>query len=350
MDEITAYPLHGYLSTREGKIHYRKYLPSVVDDPAVNPGHENRNPKGICVFNHGINGHSGNGHRVPDSSNSEDGKGESEGSGNGSRYTNMALMAREYTAAGYALYALDMLGHGFSEGERFYIPNGDWKINLDHLEQFAKFVASEHDENLPLFLLGESYGACLTIHLARRWQDRPEDAPKGFKGIGITAPAIIGDLPPAPITFVLKNLLAPIFPRSTPFFMPHPVSPERIWKDENIRREQTSEEAAKFGLHAGGRKFRLGTALGLLNALASVREDSIPGLKVPFVVCHGTDDAPVPIASTEYLLEHAETDEKDRAVRIVEGAFHDLMAEPSSQETVEFMLEWLNSRLALESE
>ncbi len=67
-------------------------------------------------------------------------------------------------------------------------------------------------------------------------------------------------------------------------------------------------------LEGGGRPYRLGTALHLLMALEEARSKSIPGLKVPFCVVHGTDDFGVPIAGTEYLIETAETPEAERAV------------------------------------
>ena len=79
------------------------------------------------------------------------------------------------------------------------IPSGNWKINRDDLVKFAKLAASEHDEGTPLFIIGDSYGGCLAIHAARYFQDNPSEAPKGFTGILLNAPAVIGDIPPAPV-------------------------------------------------------------------------------------------------------------------------------------------------------
>jgi hypothetical protein len=39
-----------------------------------------------------------------------------------------------------ALYLLDMLGHGFSEGIRWYVQ--DWKINRNEVDTFARFPAA----------------------------------------------------------------------------------------------------------------------------------------------------------------------------------------------------------------
>lgn len=242
-----------------------------------------------------------------------------------------------------------MLGHGFSEGHRFYIPNGDWTINRDDLESFAKFVVKEHGDQIPLFMAGDSYGACLTIHVAKFWQNHPENAPSSFKGIGLFCPAIIGDLPPYIVVLLLRHCMAPFFPTWTPFFMPHPVNPDRLWRNEEVRKEFSSGRDQEIGLSGGGKPYMLGTAVGLLTALESVREEAIPGLKVPFCVSHGTDDFSVPIAGMDFLLEHSMTPEEDRAVRKVEGGYHDLLAESSREETAMFFINWMNRRISTDN-
>lgn len=310
MEQMLTNPTHGFFETSTGeKMHYLKYLPE-----------GQTKPKGVCVFQHGIGAYCGKEY--------------------------MPTLAHIMKTNGFALYVPDMIGHGFSEGCRFYIPKGDWSSNRDGLESFTKFASSEHEKGTPLFLAGESYGGCLTIHIARMWQNNPERAPPGFGGIFLVAPAIIGDLPPRIVTFVLRYFLAPLFPRWIPFFMPNPVSPDRIWKDEKIRKRYTSERALSMGLHIGGRPFRLGTAVGLLSALEEVRETAIPGLTIPFAVAHGTDDICVPIAGTEFLLEHARTPEDDRAVHRVVGGYHDIFSEETREETMMFFMKWMNDRIS----
>lgn len=314
MDEHASDPNHGFFPTPYGKLHYRQYLP----DGEV---------KAVCIWQHGIGGHSGNVCKM-----SED------------DFTNIGLLARRFKAAGYALYAPDMLGHGFSEGKRFYIPNGNYSVNRDGLESFAKFAGEQHT-GIPMFLMGDSYGGCLALHVAKMWQDNPLEAPDNFKGICLNAPAIIGDLPSLPVVLFLRYILAPLMPETTPFFMPQPVSPDRIWRDHTIREHFSSDKEKAMQLQGGGKPFCLGTAKGLLNALEDVREKVIPGFKVPYSVAHGIDDWAVQIEGSKFLVEHSSTDEEDRSIRFVEGASHDLMADPTRQETVAFHLKWIESRL-----
>ena len=174
IDDILGVPCnHGYFkSPHHGKnLHYRRFIPSDDDDIPI---------KGIFLFQHGIKAEGGMACKMH----------------NGEVYK-MAVLAQMLTKAGYIFYTLDMLGHGFSEGERFYIPDANWTINRDDLASFALFVSDQekniqntnnNNQQLPFFLGGESYGACLTLHVARKWMDQPNDCPSNFKGICIAAP------------------------------------------------------------------------------------------------------------------------------------------------------------------
>lgn len=107
-----------------------------------------------------------------------------------------------------SVYGMDQLGHGYSEGTRWLIPNGHWQVNRDDLIKFAKKAALEHDENTPLFMIGDSYGGCQVLHCAKYFQDNPDDAPKGFSGILLNAPAIIADLPAPPVVGKSRHKLS----------------------------------------------------------------------------------------------------------------------------------------------
>ena len=74
----------------------------------------------------------------------------------GNEIFKIALLTKMITEAGYIMYSLDMVGHGFSEGTRFYIPDSDWTVNCDDFESFAKFASVGERSGLPLFLGGES--------------------------------------------------------------------------------------------------------------------------------------------------------------------------------------------------
>lgn len=317
-DEMFHNNKHGFFeSTYQGKqLHYRYNLP------------EKSKPKAIMIWQHGIVGQSGFGMKY---------------SGDDGRYTDYALRSRMLNEAGIAVYAHDALGHGFSEGTRFYIPNGRWTLNRDDFVAFTKLVASKHEPGTPIFLAGDSYGGCLAIHAAKVFQDSP-DPNVNLKGICVNCPAIEGDLPPFPVIWFLSYGLAPFFPTWTPSFMPHPITAERVWKDEEPR-AFFSDKEQMHGLSQGGVAFCLGTALGLLGALQAVQA-LIPDFELPFHINHGTEDKGVPIAGAEFMMDRAKTPIEDRHLNRIEGGYHALFSEPDAPKYIQSELAFMDKILS----
>ena len=90
-------------------------------------------PRGTLVIVHGFNSHSGQ----------------------------YAEAAQQFSAAGLAVYALDLRGRGRSDGERFYVAQF-----ADYVDDVALLVklARSREPALPVFMLGHSAGgvvACL---------------------------------------------------------------------------------------------------------------------------------------------------------------------------------------------
>ena len=317
MEDLLPPCEHGWFDSvsKAAKLHYRKFLPAA------------QKPKGVVCFMHGISTHSGKALVLHDG-----------------RKQNTALLADRFMKEGYAMYAFDLYGHGYSEGTRWLIPD-TWEGNRDDLINFVKMVTQQHDNDTPIFLMGISYGCTLCIHAARHFQDNPSNAPKNFQGVILTSPAIVGDLPAYPVYFVLRYMLAPYFPRWRPFFMPNPISPERIWRDPEVLKKCTEERFIEMMIDGSGIPFRLGTGLNLVLALEAVRTNAIPGFKVPYCLVHGTCDYGVPIEGSEYMWETAETPQEDRVFNRVEGAYHDVFADPVAEECMDFIIDWIKKRI-----
>lgn len=316
-DVLFDHPHHGFFeSCHEGKkLHYRKNLPP--DGTPV---------RAILVWQHGIHGQSGYGMKCS----------------NNERYTDTALRVRMMNAKGYAVYAHDQLGHGFSEGERFYIPNSDWRINRDDLVRLARLAADEHEEGTPLILSGDSYGGCVALHASHVFQTDTE-APKGFVGCALNCPALEGDLPAAPIVWFLRYVLAPFFPTWTPFFMPHPITAERCWKEVEPREFHT-DPTNIYGLTKGGLPFSLGTAVGLISAMQAGQE-LIPTFRVPFHINHGSDDYGVPLSGSQRLFKHSETPTDDKELNVVPDGYHAMFSQLDAKEIMQHEIDWIEKMI-----
>ncbi|VEU34547.1 unnamed protein product [Pseudo-nitzschia multistriata] len=317
-DILFDHPQHGYFeSCYQGKkLHYRKNLP-----PEGTP------IRAIVVWQHGIHGHSGYGMKCSDG-----------------RFTDMALRIRMMNAKGYAVYSHDLLGHGFSEGERFYIPNGNWKINRDDLINFALLVADNHPEDTPLILSGDSYGGCLAFHAAHVLQtEKPELASTRFLGCALNCPSFHGDIPSLPVTLFLRYGLAPFFPLWTPFFMPHPITPERCWRETEPRAHFT-DQSQIHGLSKGGKPFCLGTAVGLLSALQA-SQVLIPIFCLPFHINHGSDDYGVPLSGSQSCFTNSKTPDSEKELNIVPGGYHCLFSQLDSKSTMQHEIDWIEKKI-----
>lgn len=154
-----------------------------------------KQPKAAVIFLHGVTGQAGEAFEIA------------------GRKTNVALLRQVVNDADMALHAFDYYGHGFSEGTRFYVPS--FQQSLQDVMTYIKLVDAAYDGKIPIFLLGASYGGNLTIQASRLIQDDASQGPTKFGGALLFAPSIIADLPPAPVTYVLRYLIAPLCPKWT---------------------------------------------------------------------------------------------------------------------------------------
>ena len=304
-DEIFDHPEHGWFgSVHEGKrLHWRKNVPE-----------DRTKVKAVVVWHHGICGQSGFGMRI------------------GDQYTDHALRVRRMAEAGIAVYSYDALGHGFSEGERFYIPDGRWQIFRDDLVAFCR-MASEDFEGVPLIVSGDSYGGCLALHVAYYFQENEDERPPGFVGCSLNCPSIYADLPPKPVEWLLRYGLAPWFPRWTPFFMPHPITSERIWK-EPVPREYFSDNEEMHGLSRGGQP------VGLLTSLQEAQTVA-PSFWLPFHINHGDEDHGVPLSGSQHLYESSQTPAEKKSLNVVKGGYHALFLQKDAEDVMDHEIRWI---------
>mmetsp|Transcript_25356 Transcript_25356/g.44551 ORF Transcript_25356/g.44551 Transcript_25356/m.44551 type:complete len:359 (+) Transcript_25356:73-1149(+) len=293
-------------------LHYRYWLPSDI-------------PRGIVIYNHGIHSHSAHASRI-------DG-----------RALDLALFVDTFLNMGLAVYARDMYGHGLSEGTRFYIPS--WTEARQDVINFCKLVADQHPKDIPLFISGESIGGNFSILVSRYFQDHPEDAPSNFDSSLLICPAIEGDLPPFPVYQLLRYVLAPLRPKWRPFFMPNPISPDRIWRDSKVCAEYTQPRRQESQMDACGIPFRLGTAVGMVLALEHVQKVAIPGYNKPFCIVHGDNDEGVPISGSKRLYGSSSTPEDQKEFHTIPGAHHGLLADPRAEEAIGHLAKFVETRI-----
>lgn len=236
---------------------------------------------------------------------------------------------------GYACFALDLPGHGRSQGMKAFVPNLDSVIN-DSISYFNT-IKKGYSSKLKYFLFGESMGGaiCLLIHL--------KDA-SAFHGAVLAAPMckISDSIRP-------KWPLPQILTFAARFFPTLPIVPTADLVDKSVKVEE-KRIIARFNPMRYNGKPRLGTVLELLRVTDEL-SGRLSDVTIPFLVLHGSADVVTdPDVSREL---YAKAKSEDKTIKIYDGMMHSLLF-GETDENVDLVrkdiLAWLDARSSAQEE
>lgn len=229
-------------------------------------------------------------------------------------------LARRFTDAGFAVFALDQRGHGHSGGTR-----GDLTVDKA-VSDIADLVADAKTEfpGLPLFLYGHSLGALMTLtYVVRRHP--------AVNGVIASAPALDSELREQKVKFFMANLLGGVVPGVA---IPTGLDPNGVSRDPAVVAAYTSDPL----VHDKG---SLGLAKSTFQAMDAIMAiDSFPA---PLLIIHGTADIlTVPEASKRF------SDQVSGDVTLIEyeGMYHEPHNEPEQEQVFDDVMTWVTPRLA----
>ncbi|CAK9327416.1 unnamed protein product [Citrullus colocynthis] len=231
---------------------------------------------------------------------------------------------------GFACFALDIEGHGRSQGLKAFVPNVDSVVH-DCLSFFNFLKLDPQFQGLPSFLYGESMGGaiCLLIHFAD---------PKGFDGAVLVAPMCkISDN-------VKPHWPIPQFLTAVAKFLPTlAIVPTADLLDKSVKVEEKKIVAEMNPLRYRG-KPRLGTVVELLRVTEHLSQ-RLKDVSLPFIVLHGNADVVTDPNVSKTLYEEAKSE--DKTIKIYEGMMHSMLY-GETDENVEIVrndiVSWLNGR------
>jgi len=230
-------------------------------------------------------------------------------------------LAEELTRHGYAVYAIDLRGHGRSEGQRILIRRFD--DHLDDVEQFLGEVRARHSGR-PLFLLGHSMGGAIAARLAIR--RRPE-----IRGLILSAPPVrvAGHL------FPLLRHLAGVVSLVFPWLRLVRVGTSRLSRDPAVIADFRADPLVYNG------KFPVCTGAEILRAARELHHE-LDALDVPVLILHGTGDWITDPRGSRELYEQARS--ADKTLKLYDGLYHDLFHEPEWRQVTADVVAWLAER------
>jgi alpha-beta hydrolase superfamily lysophospholipase len=235
----------------------------------------------------------------------------------GDRYADFAA---EVARRGYEVHALDLRGHGDSEGDRVFINRFD--EYLGDLDLFLKKVQTGAP-NKPVFLMGHSMGgAIVTLYTLK---NKPKLA-----GLITSAGALEVDAPGGLVGVV--KFFSVVAPRLAVFELNDPD----FSRDPKIVASMATDPLIFDG------KGPARTASELLGAITLIHE--LGGkIEVPLLAMHGTVDKVTPPSGSAWLVASATT--TDKKEQKFEGLAHDLIHEPERAQVVAAILTFLDAHV-----
>ncbi|PSS04935.1 Caffeoylshikimate esterase [Actinidia chinensis var. chinensis] len=238
------------------------------------------------------------------------------------------LTAVGMVKAGFYVCALDLQGHGYSDGSRGHIPNIEPVVE-DCIQFFDSARASQ--PKLPAFLFGESLGGAIAILICLKQENK-------WNGLILNA-AMCG----------VSKKFKPVWPLEELLPVAAFVAP--TWKvavtEDPARRSYKEEWKRKLVMKSPNRlangKVTAATALEFLRVCEHIKRNS-HGLELPLLVVHGGEDKICDPNSARWVHDSAAS--KDKTLKIFKGMWHQFIGEPNENVELVFgaILSWLGER------
>lgn len=228
--------------------------------------------------------------------------------------------AGQLVEQGYAVYALDLRGHGKSEGERQYV------------EEFADYVGDVHrlvllaksrEPGLPVFMLAHSAGGVVACMYALEHQ---------AELAGLVCESFAHEVPAPDFALaILKGIsyIAPhahILPLKNEAYSRDPAFVERLNTDPLV--DQTAYPAQSVA--------------EMVRADERLKRD-FNKITLPVLIVHGTADAVTVPHGSQRFYDNGGS--RDKTLKLYEGHVHDLLNDLDREVVMADILGWLSQRI-----
>ena len=228
------------------------------------------------------------------------------------------------TERGYAAFTLDHYGHGQSEGLRAYFDDFDRPIA--DLKAYVDTFRPKYPET-PLFVLGHSMGALISLAFTLRHQDE-------ISGLIISGAPVNADANVSPLMVALGYALDKIVPKLPLLSL---GDSSILSSDPDVGRAFDADPLT----YKGNMRVRLGISI---NETAKAVRERLPELKLPLLIMHGEADRMVNPSGSKLAYERASS--ADKTLRIYPDMYHEIMNERRRDIVLADILTWLDLHTA----
>lgn len=232
---------------------------------------------------------------------------------------------------GINVWALDLPGHGLSDGQRGVIEDfADVAADIGRLVEIAR---NQHGTP-PCFLVAHSVGALGGLSFALEHQGT-------LAGLICTAPAIDHKLLPGPLQSLLDKLVgSPVVARVSARVRTFSLDPAQATSDPAEVRALAEDPLIQRG------RVPLTTAHAIARVLRGTLAGRLGEITVPVLVVHGELDRIVPPSAARDLYDRVGS--ADKTLRLLPGMSHAIFHEQKAlrRRSNDMIGEWIDERAA----
>jgi alpha-beta hydrolase superfamily lysophospholipase len=233
------------------------------------------------------------------------------------RYMNLV---NYFVPRGYAVYGLDHIGHGKSDGTRVYLER--FNDFIEPLKTYFDMIQGWHPGK-PVFLVGHSMGGLIGSVYLLEHQDE-------LKGAVLSAPAVKVSDNISPATIMLGKILSAILPQTGLLAL----DATAISKDQSVVDAYLNDSLVYTG------KVTARLAAEMLSAMQRVTAEAAT-IRLPILLLQGSADRLVDPGGAKMLYEKAST--PDKTLKVYAGLYHEVFNEPERAQVLKDVEAWLEA-------
>lgn len=226
----------------------------------------------------------------------------------------------QFAAQGFAVYALDLRGHGQSEGDRQFV------------EKFSDFTADVHalvkltkarEPGLPVFMLGHSAGGVIACGYALEHQ---------VELAGLVCESFAHEVPAPDFALAILKGLSYIAPHAHVLKL----------NSDDFSRDPSFVERMKTDPLIDQSGYPSHTVAEMVRADERLKRE-FPLITLPVFIVHGTEDkVTLPHGSQRFADTGGSA---DKTLKLYEGHAHDLLNDIGRELVLADMVAWLTARI-----
>lgn len=229
-------------------------------------------------------------------------------------------VAEQLTRNGLAVYALDMRGHGKSEGERLFVNKmAEYVDDLAAVVRFAK----EREGQLPTFVLGHSAGGVVACTYMLDHQAEVS---------GFICESFAHEVPAPDFALAILKGVGHIAPHAHVLKL----------KNEDFSRDPKAVERMNNDPLVAKEGYEAQTVAELVRADERLKKE-FSSITLPVLILHGTEDHATKPHGSQVFHERAGS--RDKTLKLYEGHFHDLLNDIDKDRVMADITEWILTRV-----